>query len=543
MMRTDVGRAAGTIAGWTLFSRLFGLVRDLVTARLFGDTVLGSAFMAAFIVPNVFRRLFGEGALSAAFLPVYTQSLAKGDTDGADRVASAVFASLAIVTGLILIVAELVLLVLLFVLPDSPERALSLKLIAITLPFMPAVCASAVLGGVLHAHGRFVPTAAAPVILNLLLIAAALPALLMPADRAPTAEQTAYLMAGAAVIAGVLQVAWALAALRGRLRWRRDVSLAKDQSKDVLRRFGPVALGMGTLQLNTLIDTFLAMVPVWIGPTVFGLTYPLDEASNGILGFTQRLYQFPLGVFGIAVATAAFPLLARFAAENKHTEFVRTLRDALRLSLFIGLPASVGLILVRHDLVSVLFGGPGSAFSEQGLARSAAVLLGYAPAVWIYGLNHVLSRSLYARGDTAGPTRAALASLALNLVLNLGLIWVLGEAGLAWSTAAASLFQFLLLARLVRKSMDGEQLVDAAVRRSVVRTALMTAAMALGVAASMWGVQAFAFTGWPNAGAGLAAAVFAGIGVYLVLAAALRAPELSMLIRRRVLPSEQGDSP
>ncbi len=134
-----VGRATGTIAGWTLFSRLFGLVRDLVTARLFGDTALGSAFMAAFIVPNVFRRLFGEGALSAAFLPVYTRTLASGDPAAPGRVASGVFAALAIVTGSILIIAEIVLITLLVVLDESPERDLSLRLIAITLPFMPAV--------------------------------------------------------------------------------------------------------------------------------------------------------------------------------------------------------------------------------------------------------------------------------------------------------------------------------------------------------------------------------------------------------------------
>ena len=365
--RTDgVGRAAGTIAGWTLFSRVFGLARDLITARLFGDTALGSAFMAAFIVPNVFRRLFGEGALSAAFLPVYTRSLSSNDPAAPGRVASGVFVALAIVTGSILIIAEVVLLVLLLVLDESPERDLSLRLIAITLPFMPAVCASAVLGGVLHAHGRFVPSAAAPVLLNLLLIAAALPALLLPAESAPTAETTAYMMAAAAVVAGALQVMWALVALRGRVVWTRQFAGAKAEQKEVLKRFGPVALGMGTLQLNTLVDTFIAMVPIWIGPVVFGLTYPLDEASNGILGFTQRLYQFPLGVFGIAVATAAFPALARWAVADQTTRFVQTLRDALRLSLFIGLPASIGLILVRHDLVGALFGGEDSAFSTAG---------------------------------------------------------------------------------------------------------------------------------------------------------------------------------
>jgi putative peptidoglycan lipid II flippase len=407
---------------------------------------------------------------------------------------------------------------------------------ALTLPFMPAVCASAVLGGVLHAHGKFVPSAAAPMILNILLIIAALPQIMLPEGSRPSSEQTAYLMGAAAVLAGAVQLMWAVRALRGRLVWTRRVSEAREDTRDVMRRFGPVALGMGTLQLNTMLDTLIAMVPVWIGPVVFGLTYPLDEASNGILGFTQRLYQFPLGVFGIAVATAAFPMLSRAAASDDSSLFVRTLRDALKLSLFIGLPASVGLLLVRGDITASVFGGPGSAFSQEGIDRSSAVLLGYAPAVWIYSLNHVLSRALYAKGDTAGPTRAALIAMAFNMVANLVLIWFLKEAGLAWATAASALLQMLLLIRLVRRTLGSDALIDSDMSRSILRTILLSLAMALAVMGSMWMVDALIATEqtWSKVIWKLLAAVGTGGAVYSLLALALKAPELRMLLRRRV---------
>jgi putative peptidoglycan lipid II flippase len=203
--------------------------------------------------------------------------------------------------------------------------------------------------------------------------------------------------------------------------WTRDFAAAAPAGRTVLQRFGPVALGLGTLQLNTFLDTLIAMWPTWVGPTILGAAYPLDEASNVILSLTARLYQFPLGVFGIAIASAAFPLLARHA--DNPPLFIETLRRGIRLSLFVGLPASAGLVLVRSDITSVLFGHGSKGFSVEGLERSAAVLLGFAPAVWAYSLNHVLTRGFYARGDTRTPMRVSIAVMLLNLGLNVSLIW------------------------------------------------------------------------------------------------------------------------
>lgn len=443
----SIGRDTRTVAGLTLVSRVLGLVRDVVTVRVFGDTFVGSAFAAAFAVPNMFRRLFGEGALSAAFLPEYTR-LADGDPKKADAFASLTIGLLALVTGVLTLVIELALLGVVLASGDDPERAYSLKLVMLMLPFMPVICVAAILGGMLQSHGRFGPWAAAPILLNLCIIGAAVPYFVVEgADPAAWA----YPIGIAAVFSAVLQVLWSMWALRRTVRWTTGVSKAKREAKLMLLRMVPVIIGLGTLQLNSFMDTLIAMYPNWVGPTIFGYDYPLDESSNAILFYAQRLYQFPLGVFGIAVATAAFPALSRVAGDP--VRFGEMLTRGLRLSLFIGLPASVGLLVVGEPLIRVLYSGGGEGFSDDGVARASAVLSGYALAVWAYSLNQLLTRAFYARGDTRTPMTVALGMVGVNVALNCVLIWWLREAGLAWSTAVCAIGQTALLLIMARRKM------------------------------------------------------------------------------------------
>jgi len=520
----SLASAVRTVSGFTLLSRFAGLARDIITARVFGADALGSAFRAAYAVPHLFRRLFGEGALSAAFLPEYTL-LRRDDPDAAGQLATMVVRMLTLVTGGLTLLIEAGLLIRLIAAPAAPDLALSLRLIMLMLPMMPLVCLTAIYGGMLQAHGKFGPPAAAPIILNLFQVVAAA---FFFMGLTGSATATAYWVGGAAVLASVAQVAWSLAALRGSVRWGRAGAAARARGASVLRRFLPAVLGLGTLQLNTMLDTTIAMWPQWVGPTMFGRPVPLDVASNAILSFTQTLYQFPLGVFGIAVATAVFPLLSRSA--DRPAEFVQHLRRGLRLSLFIGLPASVGLVLVRTDLITVIYGGGADATWGPGaVARSAAVLAGFAPAVWAYSLNHVFTRAFYARGDTTTPMRLALAMVGLNLALNLTLVWPLREAGLAWSTAISAVVQcvvlgWLLSRRLPDRAIDGE--TWAAFGRVALVAAVMGAALfALGRA---WPEP----VRWSGHLLRLAVAVVIGAGTYGVGALALRMPEARWLLRR-----------
>lgn len=465
--------AVRVVALLTLISRFAGLARDVVLARILGDTAIGSAFAFAFLIPNLFRRLFGEGALTAAFLPEYA-SLSNTDRTAADRFASFTAALLTVATGAITVLGVVLLLTLRAVLPPDPDRAFMLTLAAIMLPYMPLICAVAVVGAMLQVHGRFAPMASAPVILNAVMIAVAL---LVYGPLGFSGERTALVVSIAVVLSGALQLAWTLLAARPFVRWTAGFAGARDSARRMLRRFGPALLGLGTLQLNTFLDGLIAAWPVVVGPTILGFVYPLDEASNAVLSYTQRLYQFPLGVFGIAVATAVFPLLARVA--NDAPGFADALRRGLRLSLFIGLPASAGLLLVRDDVTFALLQGEN--FSVDGARRAALVLAGYAPAVWAYSVNQLFVRAFYAQGDTLTPVRVAVGCMLLNLTLNLTLIWVPGlrEGALAWSTAASATVQALWLGRLCRTRLLAGAPLLADARRAVLRTVAFTGAMSV----------------------------------------------------------------
>jgi len=510
------------VAGLTLVSRVFGLVRDLVTVRVFGDTAVGSAFAAAFAIPNMFRRLFGEGALSAAFLPEYTR-MADDDPGKADAFASLTIGLLAMVTGVITIVIELGLLAAVMFLSDDPDRAYSLKLVMVMLPFMPVICVAAILGGMLQSHGQFGPWAAAPILLNICIIAAALPFFFVEnADAAAWA----YPIGIAAVFSAVLQVAWSVWCLRGKVKWTRGVSQARVESKAMLWRMVPVLIGLGTLQLNSFADTVIAMYPNWVGPTIFGHDYPLDESSNAILFYAQRLYQFPLGVFGIAVATAAFPALSRVAKDKER--FGEMLRRGVRLSLYIGLPASVGLMIVGPSLIEVMYSGFGDGFSDEGIIRASAVLMGYAIAVWAYSLNQLFTRAFYASGDTKTPMKIALVMVGFNVCLNVVLIWWFREAGLAWSTAICAIGQTVGLVIAAKRKL-GLELFDGKMRAfgMIVAGSLLMGAVLVGVMSvygepGSWGgqlVRVLVFTG-------------VGAAVYGVWSIVMKMDELGWLLSR-----------
>ncbi|HYE60352.1 MAG TPA: murein biosynthesis integral membrane protein MurJ [Phycisphaerales bacterium] len=517
--------AVRVVSGLTLVSRFAGLARDVITARMFGAGLLGSAFQAAYAFPNFFRRLFGEGALSAAFLPEYTL-LRRDDPARASALASITLWSLMLVTGGLTLVIELILLALLLLTPADPERALSFRLMMLMLPMMPAVCATAILGGILQAHGRFGPPAAAPIILNLFQIAAG--AGFFWGWYA--ANPAAYIVGSAAVLASIVQILWSLHALRGKVAWTRAWHTAEESSRRVLKRFIPAMLGLGTIQLNSLMDLLFAMWPVWVGPTAFGLAVTLDDKSNAVLRYSQTIYQFPLGVFGIAVATAVFPLLSRSSDNN--TDFVQHLRRGLRLSLFIGLPATVGLFLIRQNILTVIYGGGRHGFSHDDITRAAAVLAGFAPAIWAYSLNHVLTRAFYAKGDTLTPMRLAMLAVAFNFALNCTLIWWLREAGLAWSTAISAIIQCVILATLCSRKLAVRPF-DRATTAAFARIAITTAIMG----AAVWVVERGTrippgHETWPKHLLRLCMLVGTGGIIYAAFAAFLKLPELRWLTQR-----------
>lgn len=523
----SLGSAVRTTSLVTLASRIGGLARDMLVGLMFRDTALGSAFSFAFAVPNLFRRLFGEGALSAAFIPLYTRAH-KNDPALAGALASLTLRWLGLATSALTVVAEVVLLILWAALPPDADRQTMILLTMVMLPFMPTICMAAIMSGMLQVHGRFGPASSGPLILNTFIIVVGLYFVL---TKQAAGHAAAYSIAAATTLSGATQACWFYRLLTPHVRWTRATAPAAPQGREMVGKFIPVLIGAGTLQLNTFLDQLIATYTLWAGPKLFGADYPLSDASGTIIAMAGRLYQFPLGVFGIAVAAAVFPLLSRHADEP--ARFIDILRRGLRLSFFISLPAALGLILVRTDATAALV----PTFSEEGKLRCAAVLMGFAPGVWAYSVNHVLTRAFYALGDTATPMRIAIAMVLVNVTLNLTLIWPMQEAGLAWSTSISAMLQTLVLLIILKRRLGADlvgPIIDGPTARSLLRTLILAGIMALAV----YGVQLLWPTPddarWSHHVARFLVTSAVGGAVFLIIARALRITELLQLLPRRL---------
>lgn len=519
-------RHARNVASLTVVSRFLGLGRDAVFSRVLGDSPAMSAFFVAFIIPNVFRRLFGEGALSAAFIPEYAQLLER-DESMAHRFASLTVALLLLVLGAATALVMGVLAALRWLSPLGESGALVFELAMLMLPFMPLVCLTAVMGGMLQTHGKFGPHAGAPIILNICMIAGAT---VWGVVLGESAEASVWAVAVAVVVAGVLQLGWAVIALRRYVRWTFVRDGATHAVHRMVRRMGPVIIGMGALQLGTLADALIAGWPVIVGPGVPGVerSYPLDEGSASLIYYAQRLYQFPLGVFGVAIATAVFPVLSRVADDGER--FVATLRRGLRLCLFLGVPASVGLILVRETLTMTLYAG--GAFGQAETIAVSRIVSGYGLSVWAYMAVLLLTRAFYARGDTKTPMLTGLLALGVNIALSVTLIWFLEELGVALATAIGAMAQCVVLMVLARGRLLDGPLFDRSTGRGLVGILAMTAAMGGVVYAidALWAVGADA--DWSSAFVKLAALTCSGSVVYGGLSLATHRAEMAWLVRR-----------
>lgn len=515
-------RHARTFTLLTVASRLSGLVRDAALARAFGLGPAADAFNFAFQLPNLFRRLFGEGALSSSLIPAYTKELSERGDAAAGLLAWRVLSVAAIALGSITLLAELVLAGLHLMQSDG-SQSLTLSLFAITLPYMPLVCLVALTGAVLQVHHRFGPTATAPVILNLMVAGMALAGWLAYGEG--ESSRRVVWVAIAVVAAGCVQLLWTVLALRGTARVTPGRSAESDAAaRKVWVVTIPMILGLGVLQLNTFIDGLIASWPTAVGPTILGFAYPLPEGSMATLTLAQRLYEFPLGVFGVAIATAIFPQLAR---EASHPEtFVATLRRGLRVSVFIGAAASAGLFAIAAPLATVLY--EGGEFTAADAQRVTWVVSGYAPAVWAYSVNQLFVRAFYAQGDMRTPVRVSVGMVFLNLTLNLILIWTpLGVAGLAWSTCACAVIQCFILHAKLKQRLG--VIAAPEVRRSLAQSAAI--AVLMGVA-TMVVLNTLEVSTWGEACVALAVGTTLGAGMVVGAASLFKMPELSWSLGR-----------
>jgi len=534
--RPQLVRAASVTSLGTLASRVLGMLRDMATASLLGlsgDGVM-DAFVIAFRVPNLFRRLFGEGALAASYLPVLSAALEE-DRQRAWQLASVVFVWLAALLAVMVVVSEAVCAGLWYMLGEVEGVPRLLGLSAAMLPYLWFICLAAQVSATLQALAHFRTPAWTPAVLNVCwLIAAWGVAPCFAEDKLAQA----YVLAGAVLVAGFVQliVQWPVLNALG-FRFDYDSAAVRDDVRRIVRGMLPMLLGLAVTQINTFVDSLVA----WIlaagtrGPETFALfgrqiMYPLQQGAAAAVYYGERLYQFPLAIVGLAMATAIFPLLSRHAARGDHLRLAADLVVGLRLVLFLGIPASAGLMLLADPLVVLLFErGEFAAAVEPGqlsaTARTARMIAGYGTGVWAYCALPVLVRGFYAVGDRTTPVATGVVAVAVNLTLNLTLVWSLAEAGLAISTAVAAGVQVGLLAVLFSRRV--ENLPWASLLNSVLKTAASTVVMTAAGLATLSAIDPGPQLAIKLARVGLPLIVCGGL--FLALARLLRTQEASLL--------------
>ena len=507
----------------TFLSRILGLIRDSVMAMQFGNGMIMDAFSVAFRLPNLARQLFGEGALSTAFLPVFIRDVEQHGTHTAFQTATSLIVALSVVLFAIVLCAEIVLLLVWWLTPLSTEAGLLVGLTATLIPYLMLVCLLAQVCAVMHGLSEFSMPALFPVLLNTLWIISAS----VMAVSIEDLNTRIYAISASITGIGVVQLLLSLLTLK-RLKFQFQWNWAA--SKNRVREIGitmiPVVVGLSITQFNTLLDSLIA----WVltkptdPQTVGWLTeYPLSDGTASALYLGQRMYQFPLGVFGVALGTVIFPLLARHAERNELTLFRDDLLKGLRLVIAIGIPASIGLWIIATPLTQTLF--ERGEFDGADTLQTAGIITMYAAGVWAACGLLILHRAFYALGDRQTPLRIGLVAVAINVVLNLTLVWSFQGQGLAFATATSAMFQCVAAWCVLRPKLASGG--DSRLMPTVVKTLSAATMMAIGCIWVRDSLDAF------HSATVLLTTVAAGAAIYLAMSKTIGLAEPFDLLRRK----------
>ncbi|HEX7124424.1 MAG TPA: murein biosynthesis integral membrane protein MurJ [Thermodesulfobacteriota bacterium] len=523
-----LARAAGLVSLATSISRVLGLAREVVFAALFGASAgpAADAFTVAFRIPNLLRDLFAEGALSAAFVPTITRTLARDGREAARRLASAVFSGIILVAGGVALLGMFVSgpLARLFApgfaaVPGKLE--LTAGLTAVLWPFLPLVALAAAAMGLLNACGRFFLPALAPALFNVgMIVCAVALAPLMPGIGLPPI----YAMAVGALVGGAGQFLVQWPALRAESVSPRVVPRfwAHPGVREIARLMAPATVGLAATQVNLLVTTVLAS--------------SLAQGAATWLTYAFRVIYLPIGLFGVAVGTAAAPAAARAAAAGDPRALARTVADGLRLVAVLTLPAAAGLLALADPVVALLY--ERGAFLPADTAATAAALRAYALGLTAYSAVKVVVPAFYALGVPHVPVQVSFAAVALNIAASLALRGPLGHVGLALAVALTATFNVAALLVGLRRRVGpiGGRRVAAGVGLALAASVLMAAASvgihraALSGVDALIGAAAPALAPWGRAAA-LLVAIGASAALYLGLCTVFRLDEAADLRR------------
>jgi putative peptidoglycan lipid II flippase len=524
-------RSASLVSGAVLISRLSGLVRETVMAHLFGAGRVFDAFSLGFRIPNLARDLFAEGALSSAFIPVFSEYLATKDKKEAARLANLVGTAVIIIVGIVCVLGVLGAPLLVrglasaWASADPGKFHLAIRLTQIMFPFLVLVALAAQAMGILNACDQYGVPALASTVFNIGAVSfgVLLGFWLGPHIGLAPIEGMAY----GVVLGGFLQLAWQLPSLRrAGFSFRPAIDWSHPGLRRIIALMGPAIIGTAAVQVNVLVNTNFATTIV---DPVRGVNGPV-----GWLQYAYRFMQLPLGLFGVAIASATLPSISRSAVAGNIDEFRKTLSDSLGMVLLLTVPSSIGLIVLGNPMIAAIY--QGRKFEPYDTHQTALALGCYAIGLAGYAATKVLAPAFYALGSARTPMLVSVASILINFVAAWSLTrWTtLGHAGLALATSGVASFGAIALFWVLRNRLGG--IHGRRLLKSTLKIALASLIMGVAIKASTIG-----FADWLGVSrlgrlVDLAVSIPAGAAVFWAVCSVVKVPELESAGRALIAP-------
>jgi len=507
-----VAKAAGIVGAATMVSRVFGVIRDMVIAALFGASWMTDAFWVAFRIPNMLRRLLGEGSLTVSFVPVFTEYLQKKTKEEALELAQNAFTLLSILLAVVSVIGILLSpLIVGLIAPGfiaKPEQfALAVFLNRLMFPYIFFIALVALCMGILNSYRHFTTPALSPVMLNIAMIGAAL------ALRNSFAEPITALAVGV-LIGGVLQLAmqWpALAKFGVKFKFRFNLGHPGIQQIGLLML--PAILGAGVGTINVFVGTILASL--------------LPGGSVTYLFYADRIMEFPLGIFAIAIGTAALPSFSKHVAAGQMNELKSSISFSLRLMLFLTIPSMTALMALHLPIISVLF--QRGAFDAQAAIYTGQALFCYALGLWAFAVLRVFVSSFYSLQDSKWPMKAAIITLMVNVLCSLALMYPFKHNGIALAGSISAAVNVLILAVVLRKKIGAylDRVFYISIFKIILSSVIMLASIGLLDYFMPWNTNA----GFKPRLTFLVSTMIVGGCVFFISAYLLKSPEIHALIQ------------
>lgn len=509
--RKQIAKAAGVVGLSTLMSRILGFVRDALVAKMFGAGMAADAFFVAFRIPNLFRRLLGEGSLTSSFIPIFTEYVTRKSKEEARGLANAFFSLalviLSVVTLAGIVLAPVIVTVMAHGFSSVPEKFhLTVTLTRMMFPYLLFVGLVALCMGILNSLRHFAAPALSPVLLNVSIILSAL-------YLTPYLKEPVMALAIGVVIGGISQLMLQLPFL-----WRNGINLKprwEPRHPGVVRVGGlmaPSIIGLAVTQINVLVDTIVASF--------------LKEGTVSYLYYADRLLEFPMGIFAIAIATAVLPTMSEKAAKNDMGGVKDTFSYALRLTLFLTIPAMVGLISLGIPIISLLF--QRGIFTYSTTVDTSMALYGFALGLPAFAGVRIIVPVFYALQDTKTPVKIAVIAMFTNVTCDLIFMYPLRQFGLSLATSLSALVNFTVLAYILRKRIGrmGARRVLMSAAKVTASSVLMGIAAYVICSAVRWDLPGNSYMKVLTLASGIGAGVF----VFVVSSYLLKSGELLSVI-------------